>query len=62
MFGVGKTGASQCVNCKQVLRQKEMPASIRLAYDNMKLRAKTPLFVFSGIAAIAVIALIAIIK
>ncbi len=61
-FALNKIGASQCTHCKQVLQTKEMPTSIRLAYENVKLRAKTPLFVFSGLAAITVIILIAIIK
>ncbi|WP_448698980.1 hypothetical protein ACFGVR_18900 [Mucilaginibacter sp. AW1-3] len=62
MFGIGKTGVSQCLHCKQVLKLKEMPHALKLAYDNVVLRAKTPLFVFSGLAVIAVIVLIAIIK
>ena len=56
-FPIGKTGVSQCSNCKQVLKVKEMPAAIRMSYDNIKAQANTPVWAFSGIGVIAVVAL-----
>jgi hypothetical protein len=57
-FPVNKTGVSQCIHCKQALRLKEMPAALRLSFDNLKLRTKTPYWTFSGLALIALFALI----
>ncbi|MDB5200650.1 MAG: zinc-ribbon protein [Ferruginibacter sp.] len=54
-FPIGKTAVSQCEHCKQVLKPKEMPASLKSEYENMKLQHKTPLWMFSGLAAIVVL-------
>lgn len=56
-FPIGKTGVSQCLNCKQVLKLKEMPASLRLSYDNLKAQSSTPIWTFTGIGVIIVIAI-----
>ena len=55
-FPIGKTGVSQCTNCKQVLKLKEMPAGLRLSYDNIKAQTKTPVWTFAGLMLIAVVA------
>ena len=52
-FPLGKTGVSECDHCKQVLKLKEMPASLRTAYDNVKVQTKTPVWTFSGLALVA---------
>lgn len=54
-FPLGKTGVSQCDHCKQVLKLKEMPASLKASYENLKSQAKTPIWMFSGLALIAVL-------
>jgi zinc-ribbon family len=54
-FPIGKTGVSQCDHCKQVLKLKEMPPSIKTSYDNLKAQSKTPVWMFSGLALIALI-------
>lgn len=51
-FPTGKTGVSQCDHCKQVLKLKEMPASIRLNYDNLKAQTKTPIWMYSGLGVV----------
>ena len=48
----GKTGVSQCTNCRQVLQLKQMPPSLKLSYDNLKTNTKTPLWNFIGIVLI----------
>lgn len=53
MFPIGKTGISQCQHCKQILKLKEMPASVKLGYENLKTHAKIPLWAFSGLLVIA---------
>ena len=53
-FPVGKTAVSQCEHCKQVLKLKEMPASLTTAYENLKAQTKTPIWTFSGLALVAV--------
>ncbi|PWK78998.1 hypothetical protein LX99_01452 [Mucilaginibacter oryzae] len=56
-FPIGKTGVSQCLNCRQVLKLKEMPASLRLSYDNLKAQTKIPVWTFSGIGVLIIIAI-----
>lgn len=56
IFPIGKTGVSQCTHCKQVLKLKEMPAGLRLSYDNIKAQTKTPVWTFAGLVLIAVAA------
>jgi hypothetical protein len=53
MFPIGKTGVSQCLHCRQILKLKEMPASVKLGYDNLKTHAKIPVWTFSGLLLIA---------
>ena len=53
-FPVGKTGVSQCSNCKKVLKLKEMPADFKSAYQNLKSQTKTPIWTFIGIGAFGV--------
>jgi hypothetical protein len=55
LFPIGKTGVSQCDHCKQVLKSNEMPSSIKIAYENLKGQSKTPIWMFSGLALIALI-------
>jgi hypothetical protein len=61
-FPSGKAAVSQCSHCKQVLKQKEMPASFRASYENVKLQAKTPIWTFSGLALVAALITIAVIS
>lgn len=49
-FPMGKTGVSQCDHCKQILKVKEMPDSLRQSYENLKTSSKTPVWTFAGIA------------
>lgn len=52
LFPTGKTGVSQCHHCKQVLKLKEMPASLRTSYNTIRAKGKTPAWMFSGLAII----------
>jgi hypothetical protein len=62
IFPMGKTGVCQCDHCKQVLTLKEMPASLVISYNNLKEKAKTPIWMFSGLALLAVLITIGIIS
>ena len=55
LFPTGKTAVSECSHCKQVLKQKEMPAALKASYDNVKAQSKTPIWTFSGLALLAVL-------
>ncbi|MEO6355853.1 MAG: zinc-ribbon domain-containing protein [Ferruginibacter sp.] len=57
-FPIGKTAVSQCHHCKQVLKLKEMPASLKTDYENLKAQTKTPVWTFAG-AALLVLAITA---
>src|SRR5258708_8267647 len=61
-FPVGKTGASQCGHCKQVLKLRQMPSSLRMAYDNVAARSKTPYWTFALSAIIAALIINGIIQ
>ncbi len=54
-FPVGKSAASQCNYCKQVLKKNEMPAAFLASYQNLKSNAKTPIWMFSGIALLTIL-------
>ena len=58
----GKTGASKCTHCKQVLKVKEMTPSMHLQYDNLKAQTKTPIWTFAGVAVIAVLIIIGVVN
>ncbi|WP_126973999.1 hypothetical protein [Gynurincola endophyticus] len=48
MFPLRKVGVSECSHCKQVLRSKQMPASLKSRYEKLKSESRTPLWIFSG--------------
>ena len=54
-FPLGKIAVSQCDHCKQVLKLKEMPASLTTAYENLRAQTKTPIWTFSGLALFTVL-------
>jgi hypothetical protein len=61
-FPIGKTGVSECNNCKQVLKLKQMPSALRMSYDNLKSQTKTPIWMFAGLALIAVLVISGVIS
>jgi zinc-ribbon family len=61
-FPLGKTVVSQCGHCKQVLKLKEMPASLTTASENLKSQTKTPIWTFSGLALVAVLITIVVLN
>ena len=56
-FPIGKIGVSACSNCKQVLKDKNMPASLKLSYENLKSQTQPPIWNFAGLGIVAVIAI-----
>jgi hypothetical protein len=61
-FPTGKTAVTQCDHCKQVLKPKEMPSSIKLAYENVKSQTKTPVWTFSGLVILAILVSIGVVS
>ncbi len=55
LFPIGKTGGSECMNCKNVLEPKEMPQDLRQEYDLLKADARGPIWQFSGLLLILVV-------
>lgn len=53
----GKTGISQCSQCGQVLTDKEMPANLKEAYQQLKSKTKIPIWMFSGLVLIILLIL-----
>lgn len=54
-IALNKTGVSQCNHCKQALRTKEMPPALKNEYETLKAQTKTPLWMFTGAALLAVL-------
>jgi len=61
-FPMGKTGVSQCDHCKRVLKLKEMSPSLRNSYETLKAQTKTPIWMFSGVALIAVLIAVGVVS
>jgi zinc-ribbon family len=61
-FPIGKTAVSQCSNCKQILKLKEMPPPLKDVYENLKTQFKTPVWMFSGLALVFILIVAAILS
>jgi hypothetical protein len=49
LFPLGMHGASQCDHCKVIFKNNKMPNDLRLAYYNVRAKAKTPIWMFTGL-------------
>ena len=58
LFPMGKTGATECSHCKQILTQKELPATIKPAYEALKAGVKTPITAYWGVAVLILLAIL----
>ena len=56
----GKFGESTCSKCNQVYTLKDMPASIKLAYYELKETVKTPIWFFIGLIVVKILVLVKI--
>jgi hypothetical protein len=55
-FPIGKIAVSQCNNCKQVLKQKEMPAALQKEINHtLNSKTRTPVWMFSGLVLLAIL-------
>jgi hypothetical protein len=54
-FPLQKTGVSQCNHCNQTLELSKMPTYLQAAFHRARATAKTPLWMFTGLAAIVVL-------
>ncbi len=52
----GKTGVSQCSSCGQVLKYAYMSDALKAGYENVKRSTNTPVWMFSGLGLVAVVA------
>jgi len=59
---IGKTGVSQCAHCKQTLKFKDMPSSLKLAYQEIARQSKTPYWTFIGVALVGLLIINVIIQ
>ncbi|MGQ1784993.1 MULTISPECIES: zinc-ribbon domain-containing protein [unclassified Saccharicrinis] len=57
-FSLGKKGASQCSKCNHIFEPKHMSENIERQYKEMKCEVKLPLWHFSGLIIIVLIAVI----
>jgi hypothetical protein len=55
MFPVGKTGISQCNHCRQVLKLKHMPESLKGTYEKVKKQTHAPMWTWAGATVILAI-------
>jgi len=56
----GKFGESTCSNCNQVYTLKNMPATIKLAYYELKETVKTPIWFYVGLIVVKTLVLVKI--
>ena len=56
----GKTGESNCSKCQQTFTPKNMPATIKLAYYELKETTRIPVWFYTGLIAIKILVLIKI--
>jgi hypothetical protein len=57
MFPIGKKGFSLCEHCKHTMEVKEMPDDLRREYNLLKSETKPPVWQFSGLGLIFVLAM-----
>ncbi len=60
LFPLSKKGVSECNHCKRTLAPKEMNEPLKMAYKNVKLSTKSPLWYWSGTALIVGLAIFGI--
>jgi len=53
MFPMGKNVVSECNHCKAVLEKKQMPQDFNIHIDNLKSKAKTPIWNWAGLTILA---------
>jgi len=56
----GKYGESICANCNGIIKLKNMPAEIKLAYYELKETVKTPIWFYTGLIIVKILVLIKI--
>ena len=61
-FPIGKTGVTQCSNCKQVLEKKEFTEILKGSYNTLKATSKTPVWTFSGLALLCLLIIFGVIS
>jgi hypothetical protein len=61
LIPIGKTGVSHCGQCKGVLKLREMPLYLMKTYETVKVKTKTPIWMFLGLAIIAVFIIVNVI-
>ena len=49
-FPINRTGAAHCTSCGHAWEKKQMPESMKAAYQNVRVQAKRPLWTFTGVA------------
>lgn len=55
LFPYRRKGGSSCMHCDENLKPKQMPESMKRAYQETKREVKIPIWQFSGLALIALI-------
>lgn len=54
-FSIGRTGGSQCQHCRKVLKENEMPPTVKTAYNDLVKETSIPVWNFVGLAVAAVL-------
>jgi len=52
---LGKRGNSNCSNCNETLKPKEMPLNLRVEFQNYKRQIKIPIWQFFGLFILAIV-------
>jgi hypothetical protein len=57
LFPIGKMGVSQCQHCKHAVADSHLPHELKRDYNNLKAETKVPIWQFSGLGLIAIMAI-----
>lgn len=54
-FPIGRVGATQCSHCQEVVESDKINGPLYKTYEDIKTKAKTPIWAFTGLALIAIL-------
>jgi zinc-ribbon family len=57
IFPFGRMGVSQCQHCKHAIADSKLPHELKREYNNLKAETKVPIWQFSGLGVIAIMAI-----
>lgn len=60
LFPAGKYSVSQCNHCRKVLRERAMPAELKLSCDKIKAHTRAPIWTWAGLIVLLLCVMISV--